>query len=207
LGKGLFRGIKSRELAVNDTEDWHPTEPLAFPPTGRSLLDLILLAIIDGHPMEGDRTDARSLALNRNSRLVEVKRALFGVKAKAGNVSVPDQEALIWIADKFEAEKSRLYKVQIKDCDLHSALQLWIKLDDVVEIAPLARLAAEKFFPKNQNAANRLEKKFRKRRHHIIRIMHEAGPTDEHHLAHAIDICKILQESGVKTVTPKTYWE
>ena len=127
----------------DESDELDDDDPLAFPVSGRTLLALVLLAIIDAHPIKGDRADANSRAKNREKRLGDALQALVGRKQKRGNKSVHDLRALIWMYECYERELSILLKAKRKEINNQSKEKLaalWFS----IEREPIDGLPPEK---------------------------------------------------------------
>ena len=183
-------------------------DPLQFQPSGRGLLDLVLLAIIDGNPLQDARQDPKSVAVDREKRLVEAKRALIGNAARVGNVRTPDRRALMWMAVELQKQAYAVLREEHKRYDelpfeVQSRTNRPMFLNfDLVEIAPLARAAADRFYPGTTNSANRLEKKFRANRRGLIERIDEFDATNQACYDCAVDFCKLLELTGLSVEHP-----
>jgi hypothetical protein len=185
-------------------------DPLEFEPSGRSLLDMVLLAIIDGH-LEGRPGDDESyIAKERQARLVRAKRILFGQSGQSGNGKVPDMHALTWMASYYEkacAEELNLQTARRAPSEISQAFEIRRRESISVKIAPIAQMAAKKFYPESCNAPSRLEKKFSASKNYWIERMYEADATDELCLVSATDFCELLRLTGVSGRLPTSYWD
>jgi hypothetical protein len=182
-------------------------DPLAYPPAGRSLLDLVLLAIIDAHPTKRTRSDRRWWNAERQRRLDQAKRILLGVDGSAGNAKVPDTLALIWMANEFERQSSVLYRELVLNATSNdNKFSLLPSVRERVQITPLAREAAVLYYENDANAALRLEKKFRQKRDWLIEKLHEPDATDTLCLSQAQSFCRLLEKTGLPVILPKNIW-
>jgi hypothetical protein len=182
-------------------------DPLAYPPAGRPLLDLVLLAIIDAHPTKRTRSDPRWSNAERQRRLDQAKRILFGMAGSAGNAKVPDTFALIWMANEFERQSSVTYRELVSNATSNDNIFSFLpRARERVQITPIAREAAAQYYEKDTNAALRLEKKFRQKRDWFIGKLNEPDATDSLCLSHAQNFCRLLKITGLPVIPPKNIW-
>jgi hypothetical protein len=193
-----------------DTDELDEDDPLAYQTYGRSLLALVLLAIIDAHPMKGDRADANSRTKSREKRLEDALQALVGRKPKIGNRTVHDLQALIWMYECYEKEVGSLLKERRKENQHQSTeepVSLWFDLESApIEILQIAGAAADKFFPGYTNAKERLYQKYRAQKNNLRELISSFDATEDLILKTARDICALLTRTGLAVEPPKDIW-
>ena len=187
------------ERVLAESHNFEERDPLEYITTHRSLLDLILLAIIDGNPTQKKTLSATAINKQREKRLDQARRILLGAKGSKGNSVVQDLSALIWMAGEFETA----IREQIKSGSITKTKVNY----KAVQIAPIAERAAIRFFSGDPNAKSRLEKKFRKNPKGYLGTRYALDETDMVVLEAATDVCSLLKLTGINIVAPTNIWD
>jgi hypothetical protein len=131
------------------------------PSTGPSVEDKLILALIDGNsePLRDGATaaDIKRWEKQRTQRLIDARKAIFGISPAAGPHETNHERALMWMAQERHTDQVYLTPLY-RELNESTVGPNWKPRS----IRALAKAAAEKFYGQlAEDVADRLRKKFK----------------------------------------------